>query len=631
MAKTISVTPTANVRTNILHDYENYTYNLQLWAMTITSFNKLYAGISPGGEAAILSDAELLISNGGMHPSENRSPSFPTDFVIDNLEIESIIGNRAEGKGADALNIKFDIIEPYSVTLLDRLSDVVIRNGLGIDFKTLIYCLKIQFLGYDILGIPQTIEGTTKYIPFTLLNMTFSVNSKGAIYKCQGIPQKDMALTVTDNEIPIHLELQGNTVGQLLGATKLAPGAGSSGTRTDAAPASAATAVSLKNLSKILNDFEDYKAKNKVQDKANKYYFELDPDLYNAVVIDSKKAEDGQRAMSEISGSKGAAVAAGGRQGNITFDSTQGKFNAQAGTRITDLLETMLKMTDFTKSQVNLTAANKGSPTTLWKIFPKMKLGSYDTETNTFSREVTYVITKFDYYGLPHPNLGQQSTPTGCIVKNYDYMFTGANKDVMKVDIEYKVAFFEVFNALKSEYTDKSNKGTGEQVLNAPDEPQDNAPEEWQGIVKSLRLGKAGIASQQTSGAATVSRENIVVGELMNLLLDNAADMIRLDLQIVGDPDWLQQDNVLYDISKLPAGSKTLSNGTISYYDSITCFNFNFKAPQNDYDTQTGIFDVQTGKKAAIFAGTYQVLKVTSNFSRGRFTQKLDNVRVRIQ
>jgi hypothetical protein len=104
-----------------------------------------------------------------------------------------------------------------------------------------------------------------------------------------------------------------------------------------------------------------------------------------------------------------------------------------------------------------------------------------------------------------------------------------------------------------------------------------------------------------------------------------------LDLQIVGDPDWIQQDNVLYEVSKLPPGSKTLSNGTISYYDSITCFDFNFKAPLKDYDDTTGIFDVQTGKTAAIFSGTYQVLKVTSNFSRGRFTQKLDNVRVRIQ
>jgi hypothetical protein len=117
----------------------------------------------------------------------------------------------------------------------------------------------------------------------------------------------------------------------------------------------------------------------------------------------------------------------------------------------------------------------------------------------------------------------------------------------------------------------------------------------------------------------------------MNQLLDNAGDMIKLDLKIVGDPDWIQQDNILYDVSKLTPGEKTLSNGTISYYDSITCFNLNFKTPLKDYDDTTGIFDVQTGKSAALFSGIYQVLKVVNNFSRGRFTQKLENIRVRIQ
>ena len=347
---TISVDPKANVRTNILHDYENYTYNLELWALTKDGFNKLYDGILPGSEPDILNGAELLISNGGFSKSQNRSPSFPVDFVIDNLEIESIIGNRAEGKGADALNIKFDIIEPYSVTLLERLSEVVVRNGMGIDFKTLIYCMKIQFLGYDILGIPTTIEGATKYIPFTFLNMTFSINSKGAVYKCQGIPQKDMSLTMTDNIVPFHIELEGRTVGELLGAFKLSPQSGSARSDTTTTPTS--SAVTLKNLTKSLNDFEDKKVSGESQKYANRYYFQLDPELYDAVVLDTKKAEDGQRPMSDISGSKGAATAAGGRQGNITFDSTQGKFNAQSGTRITDLLNNILKLTDDEIAQI---------------------------------------------------------------------------------------------------------------------------------------------------------------------------------------------------------------------------------------------------------------------------------------
>jgi hypothetical protein len=560
-----------------------------------------------------------------MSKSQNRSPSFPTDFAIDNLEIESLIGNRAQGKGADALSVRFDIIEPYSVTFIDRLADVVVRNGMGIDFKTLIYCLKIQFLGYDDLGIPITIEGATKYIPFTMLNVTFSITNKGAVYKCHGIPKKNMAMTLTDNVIPFHIELEGRTVGELLGAFPITSGSGSA--RTDSTTPTPSSSVSLKNLTKSLNDYEDNKVP-KSQKYANRYYFQLDPDLYNAVVLDTKKAEDGQRPMSDISGPKGAATAAGGRQGNITFDSTQGKFNAQAGTRITDLLNNILKLTDFMKKQANSSGGDTNKPVTTWKIFPKIKIKGYDPITNMFWREVTFVVKKYDIYGLSHPNLGQKPPPTGCIVKNYDYLYTGENRDVMDLNIEYKVAFFEVFNASKDELTQKANKGTGEtpsKDQTTTDNSSDNSK------IQPGRLGVPAIGPEQTSGAATVDEQAIVIGELMNQLLDNAGDMIKLDLKIVGDPDWIQQDNVLYDVSKLTPGDKTLSNGTISYYDSITCFNLNFKTPLKDYDDTTGIFDVQTGKSAALFSGIYQVLKVVNSFSRGRFTQKLENIRVRIQ
>jgi hypothetical protein len=626
MPNTLSVDPTSNVRTNVLHGYANYTYNLQLWAVTMQGFNSL-ANMAPGSEQNLLQGAELLISNGGLNNTEQRSPSFPTDFVIDNLEVESVIGNRAEGKGADALNLKFDIIEPYTVTLLDRLTEVVIRNGQGVDFKTLIYCMKITFLGYDSLGIPQVIEGGTKYIPFTMLNMTFSITSKGAVYKCQGIPQKNIAMTLTDNIVPFHIELKGRTVGELLGGKVTSSGGGNSA-RTDTTTSQQQNSVSDANLTKLLNDYEDKKASNKTQEQANRYYFELDPEFYNAVVLDTKKAEDDARSMSSISGSNGAKVAAGGRAGQITFDSTQGKFNAQAGTRLTDLLDNILKITDYMKAQVG-DKPDKDKPVTMWKIFPKLTLKGYDSKTNQYIREVTYVIKKFDYYGMPHPNLGQKPPPTGCIVKKYDYLYTGENKDVMKLDIEYKVAFFEVFNALKEEYTDKANRGTGENPTSEADTLPDNTNDK--SPVQPYRKPAAGIGPQQTTGAGTATRETIAVGELMNYLLDNAGDMIKLDLQIVGDPDWIQQDNILYDVNSLTPGQKTLSNGSISYFDSITCFQFNFKSPLKDYDDTTGMLEVGNSKQSAIFSGNYQVIRVVNNFSRGRFTQKLDNVRVRIQ
>ena len=178
-------------------------------------------------------------------------------------------------------------------------------------------------------------------------------------------------------------------------------------------------------------------------------------------------------------------------------------------------------------------------------------------------------------------------------------------------------------------YTKKANTGVGENPISDEETYVDNATD--RSPVKAGQKPTSGIGPEQTSGSATRDPESIVVGELMNKLLDNNADMIKLDLQIVGDPDWIQQDNVLYDVTKLPAGQKTLSNGSISYFDSITCFQFNFKSPLKDYDDSTGMFEVEGAGQSAIFSGVYQVLKVINSFNRGKFTQKLDNVRVRVQ
>jgi hypothetical protein len=267
-------------------------------------------------------------------------------------------------------------------------------------------------------------------------------------------------------------------------------------------------------------------------------------------------------------------------------------------------------------------------PVRMWKIFPRFKILGYDNKTNFFGREVTFVVKTFDYYGEPHQNLGQKPPPESCIVKKYDYIFTGNNKDVIKATLDYKIAFFEVFNALKEEYTQQSNSGTGED----PKKSDDLAPQgDDSSYVTSIQAPTTGIGPQQNTGAATKDVKAIAVGEMMERLLDNNGDMISLDLEIVGDPDWIQQDNVLYDVANLQPGQKTLKNGTISHYDSITCFNFNFKSPLKDYNDTTGIFSVENVESAALFSGIYQVIKVESNFRKGKFTQKLHNNRLRIQ
>jgi len=635
MANEAPAAPTATVRSNILHGYANYTYGLQMWAISVKpgqGFNLIGgSAITPGKEPTLLNAGELLISNGGQGPDSMRSPSFPTDFVIDNLEIESLVGNKGgDARGTDALTIKFDIIEPYTVTLLNRLRDVAIRNGFNADYKSIIYCMKISFYGYDDKGTPQLID-STKYIPFTLLNIKFNITNKGALYSCQGIPAQNMILTMLDNQVPFHVEMQGQTIQDLFNATVIEKSTKSAGTaaRTDTAPKApnSGNTTVTKGIKTALDDNEKFYKSNKAQEEANEYCFEFAPELAAATVITSNKISDEARKYSNVKGAAGADEIAKGKVGQLTLDSTTGTFRSQAGTKITDLIKSVLTVSDFMRKQYSETP-NKNMPVRGWKIIPKLEIKGYDKITHYFTRKVTYVVKLFDYYGEAHPNMGQKAVPPSSVVKKYEYLFTGNNRDVMKVDLNFQMAFFEVRNGVKSNYVDDSNSGSGEIDGSSRSDTPTNVGQDlrlFTPIVKPV----TGIASEQLQAATTNDKEAITVGEMMTKLLDNGVDVMSLDIEIVGDPDWVQQDNVLYG-DTTDTTAKTLPNGTINFQDSITCFDFTFKSPSKDYDDTTGLFDL-SNSDTAVFSGTYQVIKVSNNFRKGRFTQKLTNVRVPIQ
>lgn len=633
MPQSTPAPPVANVRTNVLHGYSNYTYNLQLWALTIDSFNQIANGkITVGQESNLLSGAELLISNAGQNPKggDTRSPSFPTDFVIDNLEIDTVVGNQGPGKGADALQMTFDIIEPYTVTLLNRLSDVVLRKGLGKDYKTLVYCMKIQFFGYDDSGKPVNIPTSTKYIPFGILSMKFSITHKGAVYSCKCIAKKNLVMTMIDNNIPFHIELKGGTVGEFFNAVSSSVmTAAEVQARSDTAGANVKITKpsDTKGLAAALNKNElDRVEISKTQNINNEYYFQFDDELLNATVSDPAKLVDDAKSFPTLSGTSGFQNIKDGRVGVLTLDPTHQAFKAQAGTKITALIDSICSITDFAKNQVKNTP-DVNTPIRLWKIFPKLQIKAYDNKLNNFGRVITYVVNIYDYYGEAHPNLGQKPPPQASIVKVYDYLYTGLNKDVVKASLDFQFAFFENFNAAKTGYVDGANNSTGQNSNNVS-ETQDNIVDS--SFYKALRNPTQGIASEQNSVSNTVDDRSIAVGEIISKYLDNRADMIQLDLEIVGDPDWIQQDNILYDVNTLKKGEKTLTNGTITYHDSQTVFQFNFKSPTKDYDDTTGLL-VTTGASTANFSGLYRVMKVKSMFKHGRFTQKLENARVRIQ
>jgi hypothetical protein len=624
---------TVTIRGNKLHDYVNWTYRISLHMIPRDTVNQMYTGaINPdGGSEAILANSIFVCADGGLGGYE-RSQYFPTDLSIDNVEMQTIVGQTQRTRGSDVIKIKFEITEPYTANFMGSLITASREVNPDGTWDTTFFCLKIEFLGYDDQGQPQTIPDTTKYIPMTLLNMTFKISSSGAIYYVDAIPCNDMAKTVLDNVIPFHVEVQASTVKDLFNGELSSKG------NATAAPKSAreaelntvqenpsntnGTTTVIKGLDKALNNAEVEKTKsgNKGQTLPNVYEFRFDPAIGDAKIADPKKYQTGAVAMT--SGKDPNAIQAG-KVGSLTADFNNNTFRAQAGTKITDFISSIIKISTFMTDQHKPDGGNKDQPLYTYKINPVVKWGPVDPATNYYQRTVRFVVTPYQILGQDAQGFGQKPPASSDIVKQYNYIYTGDNKDIINVGIEYKMAFFELKNGVPTNYINKTNETPGSDTPPAPDKYDGSTDPRWS---KPKYLYTRGLANQQNTGPTTINQSNIAVGELMNKLFDNDADMIQLDITIVGDPDWIDQDTVLFGPEIGP--SPYIGNGSINFTRE-TYFNFFFRTANTDYDDQSGLFN-QDGDYST-FSGTYNVIQVTSYFQKGKFTQKLLNVRTRNQ
>jgi hypothetical protein len=107
-------------------------------------------------------------------------------------------------------------------------------------------------------------------------------------------------------------------------------------------------------------------------------------------------------------------------------------------------------------------------------------------------------------------------------------------------------------------------------------------------------------------------------------------DMLNLKLNIVGDPDFIKQDDILYTALTKDykpnqqfvdgeASSLVMDRGVI--YCRVT-----FKTPA-DINEATGGLAYYKGESTSSFSGLYRVLRVSSEFRGGKFTQTLETVR----
>ena len=258
---------------NVLDDYASYTYQISWYLLDPIQYNQLTSSIKPNtsGWSLLMQSggAALPVNSNTSTSAPGRNPQFPLDFYLDDLEITSKTPGKGVGMPHNSTELKFKVIEPNGLTLIDRIYAAVKgfygpgENSPELDVGSSLaqqanggkpvkeitpnylsapYCLGIRFYGYDSGGnlvAPATgkyspnatpgLVGPTndsyaiieKLIAFNITDLKFRMaagqNSKGVEYNITGKPiPMNHAFGQARGTIPFPFELSGTTVKNLL-------------------------------------------------------------------------------------------------------------------------------------------------------------------------------------------------------------------------------------------------------------------------------------------------------------------------------------------------------------------------------------------------------------------------------
>ena len=244
---------------NILDFYASYTYSLSWYLVDPATYNKLvkspkrnlegyYLLVQSGG--APINNQVPTTPNQTVDPQQaaqtsgtvgyGRSPFFPLDYYIDNLEFNVGYGGTATGGSATFSDLTFTITEPNGITLLDNLysavSDLytkknIVKPGVDPAYSSAAYVIVIRFYGYDVdgnlvqpigrrTGVTDSQAAVEKFIPFTITNIEFKVSNKLVEYRVSGtVPGSATGFSTNRGSIPQNFQFQGTTVKDILVGT----------------------------------------------------------------------------------------------------------------------------------------------------------------------------------------------------------------------------------------------------------------------------------------------------------------------------------------------------------------------------------------------------------------------------
>ena len=662
-----SSVPEYTPRDNPLHSFATYTYSIALYILTPEDIAVLTKTPRDWRPNLYNSVNTCLIASGGKNSQEySRNSNFKDDFYFDNLKMTTVIGMNSRSKASNAVDISFTILEPYGMSLLDRIM-AVSEQIRAPNFKAMPYLLEIDFYGYDDSGKQIKLLDQRKRMPIQIIEFKIKAGTKGSEYAIKAIPWNHQALSQSAATTPINLEVSAETVADFfadndkdfasiidqdnakaqaridnkgLAGEEDATRAKNSADTIKKNDAIIAQAYSASSYTGGFNGwFKDLIVK-KLRGTQDKIAFKIHPEIAKTKIV-SPAARDLARSSLTTADEKSndpAKVAKSANNGQTAFTNKMA-FAITAGTSIPHVIDMVMRNSEYITSQVadpkdtrpSDLAEKLGKPLNWYKVIPSVEIGPYDFALGKFSTITTYSIVPYIVYDSKHPN-GPVTAPKGAI-KQYYYSYTGKNKDILDFSIDFDTLFYTAVTA-------GSAKWQADKIQKAEQQKDEASKVAIEGLSSARALVNRQLKlisqqpQQQGLGGQQQDAQKILAADIQKSQYSNSrGDMLNLKLKIIGDPELIKQDDIYtnpvqggYDTQVNTLGIMP-DNGSIPMDSGEVIALVEFRTIM-DMNEANGLPRKVVEAEQSAFTGQYRILTVDNLFQGGKFEQTVDMVRV---
>jgi hypothetical protein len=654
-----------NLVANPMEQFASYTC---LWTLACLDKDQFNNPASYRSSPQALKN--IVFSSGGRYDSQRVKTFFGTpEYFINNFQMNCIIGTNEKTGNSNAIKFTFDIMEPHSMgLLLQSMQNAAVKADYLSYLNTTPYVLRMDIQGYDELGrVIKSIK--PKFFTLALTSMKFSVNEGGSLYKVEAIPYNHQGFSDTVNISYTDIKISGDPGGEGIVSEVLS--------------------TSKESLAAVLNRSED---KLKVEGRifeTDRYAIQFptlasewkssagSPPTAKSATVDplavatesvvkvSGGAAKPQDTTNQLVNDLGRASLGFDalRGGNILFKRADDQIDAKTGIvkrdgmtidpkarafqfgqeqKLTSIINQVILSSDYAKKAI-LDKDQGGFGTTAegyikwFKLDVQIELLTPDPLTGDYAKKFTYRVVPYYVHQsiFSNPN----SAPVGyselmkTVVKEYQYIYTGQNVDVLKFDININNLFYAGTNPSPENQgpkTDNQDQKLSEQKNKTAKVGQGQAP-----ASQAAQMGRARpdrdpklLKGYKGGSSDKTTEQNIAESFQQAFISGNSADLVTVDLEIMGDPYWIVDSGIGNYFASAPSPVSQITNdGTMNYESGNVYIYLTFKTPA-DINETTGLYDFSVAGKDSPFSGIYRVNMCENTFSDGQWKQKLKCLRM---